>query len=100
MGEGTPDSDEVVRGVELEEERLAECQCGEAAVPSRLPEIDLVEFTLGLKKSEPVSVCDSDKGFHLVRLDNSREYLVNQAGDVRGIEAASGLVASLDQGSF
>ena len=67
MGEEAAASDEVVRGVELEEERLAGCKRRETAVPSRLPEIDLLELALGLEESEPVSIGDGGKGFHLAR---------------------------------
>lgn len=71
VGEEAATSDEIVGCVKLEEERLAERQGREGTVPTWLPKVNLVEIPLGLEESEPVSVSDRNKGFHLARLTHS-----------------------------
>jgi hypothetical protein len=61
----SPD-DEILRVVELEQERLPYLKSLKHSVPARLPEIDLVERRQIPEESKPLVVSDSDISFHWV----------------------------------
>lgn len=63
--------DEVVRGVQLEEEQLAWLQRPEVPATAGLPEVHLVEVGAGSQEAVPVAVGDADVGLHQLAFRNS-----------------------------
>ena len=64
MGEEPAPHDEVAGAVELEQEQLTRRECPEPGTPSRLPEVDLVDFGQPGQQLEPVPVRDADECPH------------------------------------
>ena len=66
MGKESNTDNEIVRGVEFEEERLTRVQRLEDTASTGLPEIDLVDSGLLRKEGKPVIVSDADITLHSV----------------------------------
>src|SRR5712691_12105633 len=67
MSEEPPAGNEVLGGVEFEQEGLSRLQDAEQSVPAGLPEVHFIDIGVGPQKAIPVVVRDRDVSFHLTR---------------------------------